>query len=206
MPSYKLTYFNAKGSAEVIRFIFAQGGVKYEDVRVKVRGEQWKEMKPTTPFGVLPVLEVDGKQLGGSLIIGRYLAEMFGLSGDSPFENAQIANIVDAVYDFNQEFTKMFFEQDETRKAEMMKKLKEEVIPTKLQFFEKRASTNDSGWLYAGKLTWADFCLYLSLEWAMKTVSSEFMSNFPGLTKMRASVEALPNIAKWIKERPVTEH
>ena len=192
----------------MIRFIFAQAGVKYEDVRVEggLMGEEWKKMKPTTPFGVLPVLEVEGKQLGGSMIICRYLAEQFGLAGENPFENAQIANIADAVYDFNQEFTRTWFEQDETRKAEMMKKLNEEVIPTKLQFFEKRASTNESGWLAAGKLTWADFFLYLSLEWAVKTVRSEFLNSFPGLTKMKASVEALPNIAKWIKERPVTEY
>lgn len=34
MPSYKLKYFNAKGRAEVVRLIFAQAGVKYEDVRI----------------------------------------------------------------------------------------------------------------------------------------------------------------------------
>jgi len=59
MPSYKLIYFNMRGGGEVVRFIFAQTGVKYEDFRVAAdtNGDQWREMKPSTPFGVLPVLE-----------------------------------------------------------------------------------------------------------------------------------------------------
>ena len=207
MSSYKLIYFNYRGAGEVIRFVFAQADVRYEDVRVEggMEGEEWKKMKPTTPFGVLPVLEVEKKQLGGSRIIARYLAEQFGLAGENPFENAQIANIADAVNDLNQEMIKVWMEKDETRKAEMQKKLEEEIIPTKLQFFERRAATNVSGWLF-GKLTWADFYLYSSLEWVLKMTNSNALSNFPGLTKMKGSVEALPNIAKWIKERPVTEY
>ena len=35
MPSYKLIYFNFRMAGEVIRFVFAQAGVKYEDVRVE---------------------------------------------------------------------------------------------------------------------------------------------------------------------------
>ena len=45
MPTYKLTYFNAKGRAEIARVLFAAGGVKYEDSRVT--GEQWGAMKPS---------------------------------------------------------------------------------------------------------------------------------------------------------------
>jgi len=33
MSSYKLYYFNMRASAEPIRIIFAQAGVKYEDIR-----------------------------------------------------------------------------------------------------------------------------------------------------------------------------
>ena len=84
MPTYKLTYFNSKGGAEISRFIFAQAGVEYEDVRVD-HGD-WPALKPTMPFGVVPVLEVDGKQLGSSMTIARYLAETYGLAGENAFE------------------------------------------------------------------------------------------------------------------------
>ena len=61
MSSYKL---NLKGRGEVIRFIFAQAGIEYEDKRIDKK--DWPQLKPTTPTGMLPVLEVDGKQLASN--------------------------------------------------------------------------------------------------------------------------------------------
>ena len=45
MPNYKLTYFNGRGRAEVIRLLFEVAGVKYEDVRIE--REAWPELKPS---------------------------------------------------------------------------------------------------------------------------------------------------------------
>lgn len=98
MSNYKLIYFNARGRAEVSRLIFAQAGVEYEDKRVA--GEEWAKLKPTTPTGSLPLLEVDGKQLTGSGVIARFLAERFGLAGSNDIENAEIAGIIDVLEDF----------------------------------------------------------------------------------------------------------
>lgn len=43
MPTYKCTYFGARGRAEFIRLIFAQAGVDYEDHRIDF--EAWSEIK-----------------------------------------------------------------------------------------------------------------------------------------------------------------
>ena len=48
MSSYKLYYFNARSYAELIRFVFAQAGVRYEDVRLSV--EEWSKLKPGKPM------------------------------------------------------------------------------------------------------------------------------------------------------------
>ena len=37
-------------------------------------------------------------------------------------------------------------------------------------------------------------------------IDAESFKQLPTILKNRAAVESLPNIAKWIKERPVTEH
>ena len=203
MPTYKLIYFNARGGAELARFIFAQAGVKYEDVRVE--RENWPALKPTMPFEVLPVLEVDSKKLGSSMTIARYLAETYGLAGDNPFDNAEIASIIDTATDMAKELSKYWFGPDAKSEA-YQKKLRDEILPAKLKLFDKRSSTNESGWQFGGKLTWADFGVYLALDWTMKTVGDDILKDYPGLTKLRASVEALPKIAEWIKNRPVTEH
>lgn len=44
MSTYKLTYFPLRARAELARFVFAQAGVKYEDVRIP--DGTWKELKP----------------------------------------------------------------------------------------------------------------------------------------------------------------
>ncbi|PIK61850.1 hypothetical protein BSL78_01181 [Apostichopus japonicus] len=75
-PSYKLIYFNWKGRAEGARYIFHLAGQEFEDYRVTK--EEWKQLKPKTPLGQIPILEVDGKQLPQSHAIRRYLAEEFG--------------------------------------------------------------------------------------------------------------------------------
>jgi hypothetical protein len=50
-PSYKLIYFNARGKAELIRFIFAYAGVDYEDERISQ--DKWPELKRSEYHGIL---------------------------------------------------------------------------------------------------------------------------------------------------------
>lgn len=49
-------------------------------------------------------------------------------------------------------------------------------------------------------MTYADFALYLLFDY----VAPGLPDSFPTLVKLKASVEKLPNIAKWLKERPAT--
>ena len=43
MPTYKLTYFPARGRAELARILFHYTGTQFEDIRVK--GEEWQALK-----------------------------------------------------------------------------------------------------------------------------------------------------------------
>ena len=45
MPSYKLTYFDARGRGEIARMVLAAAGQKYENVRVSF--EDWPALKPS---------------------------------------------------------------------------------------------------------------------------------------------------------------
>ena len=129
-----------KARAEPIRFIFAQSGVPYEDKRIE--NKDWPELKPNTPFGVLPVLEIDGKQLGDSIVIARYLGEEFGLAGSNAFENAEIS----AIADWIGEWVKTISEKDETKKGELQDTFGKEVIKKFNDILEKKVSPE--GWLY----------------------------------------------------------
>ena len=204
MATYKLTYFNGRGRAETIRFIFVQAGVDYEDNRVG--GEDWAKFKPTTPYGSVPVLEVDGKMLAGSGVVARFLAERFGLAGSNDFENAEIASIIDTGVDLAEKFGAVHFEKDETKKAELQKEMGEVVFPKFMVIFEKLINANGTpeGWVYGSKATYADFTLYNIFEW-VKDVPNLF-DKYPGIKKLRKSVAELPNVAKWISTRPKTDY
>ena len=70
---YMLTYFDAKGRAEISRLIFAAANVEYIDDRVAVT--DWPEGKDQAPLGQMPYLTIDGSiKLPQSMAIARYLA------------------------------------------------------------------------------------------------------------------------------------
>ena len=204
MPTYKLYYHNVKGRAELIRWIFLQTGIQFEDVRFTK--EEWTAFKPKTPYGVLPVLEVDGKLFGGSGPIARYVAEQHGLAGSNAQENFELACIYDATLDLEIKLIPAFEEKDETRKEEYKKELGEKHAPTYLGIFEKLLNENSAnGWIYGKHLTYMDFRMVQMIEFLSYFCAPNFLDGYPGLTKLKTAVESLPNIAKWIQERPKTK-
>ena len=56
-------------------------------------------LKPSLPFGQLPVLEVDGDTICQSMAIARYLASECGIAGSSSLVKAQVDEVVDVISD-----------------------------------------------------------------------------------------------------------
>lgn len=52
-----------------------------------------------TPFGQLPILEIDGKPYCQSVPICRYLAKQMDLIGETDLDALQIDSIVEALYE-----------------------------------------------------------------------------------------------------------
>lgn len=114
-PKYTLTYFNGRGRAETIRLLFAAAGVAYEDKRVEFA--DWSQLKPTTPWGQMPILTVDGKgTIGQSLAIARFVAREHGLAGKSSYDTAVMDSIVDTITEIRDKAFEMGFEKDEEKK------------------------------------------------------------------------------------------
>lgn len=204
MPTYKLYYFQARGGAELIRWIFIQAGVPYEDVRLTK--EEWAEFKPKTPYGVIPVLEIDGKLYGGSGPIERYLAEQYGLAGSNSLENFELSTIYDVTRDLILRMMVLQMEKEDARKAELKKELDETHLPKYLGILNKVITDNGSadGWIYGNKVTYVDMRIACMFDFVLKA-SPNALDAYPAIAKLKAAVEALPNIAKWLKERPESE-
>ena len=203
MPAFKLIYFPEEGKGELIRSIFAHAGVKYEDVRIPFK--EWSTFKPTTPFGHVPILEIDSRvTLTGCGVISRYLAERFGLAGSSYIDNLLIAGIKDFQDEILEKMVDAFFEEDETSKAEKSKELSEGKICSHLEMMGKVIKRNPAGdcWLYGPHLTYVDLNLYLLVDFMKLFMKDKFLDAYPEVKWIYAEVGAVPRIASWIKSRP----
>jgi glutathione S-transferase len=56
-PKIKLTYFDIEGAGEPIRLALVLAGADFEDVRLSFA--DWPALKPTTPYGQLPIMTVN---------------------------------------------------------------------------------------------------------------------------------------------------
>jgi glutathione S-transferase len=207
MPTYKLIYFNLIGRGETIRMIFKMAGVDFEDFRIE-RDQFTPEMKADTPFGQLPVLEVDGVKLCQSNACARYLARKYNLAGKTDLEQAQVDMVADCFEDTIKPMIACFTETDETRKAEAKKKYAEEQLPAFLKLLERLLTANHDGdkFFVGEEVTWVDLQFLSFIIWLKHTDVENPLADFPKLTALKARVESIPQIAEWIEQRPKTEH
>ncbi|NP_001165924.1 glutathione S-transferase S8 isoform X1 [Nasonia vitripennis] len=201
MPSYKVTYFNIKGLGEPIRFILSQAGVDFVDDRVE--SADWPKIKPTTPFGQMPVLEVDGKKINQTNAICRYLAKQYGLAGANDWENLEIDATVDTIHDLRAKIGAYYYETNAEAKAEKEKAAKE-LVPFYVERLDEQVKKN-GGYFVGGKLTWADLLFVAVLGYMNGIAKEDIIAKVENLKALREKVLNLPNIKAWVAKRPETE-
>ncbi|KAG5668487.1 hypothetical protein PVAND_016426 [Polypedilum vanderplanki] len=202
MP-YKLQYFNARGTAEPIRYLLKYGKINFEDVRIE--SSDWPKIKATMPMGQMPILECDGKRFFQSVAICRFLAKKVGLAGSNELENLEIDSIADTVVDLRLKIMAVSFGPQD-KKAEGMKTLKEETVPFFLSKLNAIAEENN-GHLACKKLTWADFyfaAFVIMFQFGAQE-GEKVWEKYPALKKVKENVENIDEIKKWIAVRPVTD-
>lgn len=194
MPNYKLTYFDFRGRAEIIRYLFAFTNTEYEDHRIEFK--DWPSHKDDYPFGKLPVLEIDGTVYYQSLAIGRHLAKKAGLTGKTDLDDLRIDAILDTIDDFVSLYP---WTGDEKAKQEY---IDSSGVPV-LSGLEK--ALGDNKWFAGEYVTWADLFWDICSD-SIEHYHSGFMKNYPSLLSLKKSVKELPEIAAWIKRRPQTPY
>jgi len=100
----KLIYFGIPGRGEAVRLALTIGGIKFEDKRVPFPA--WGKVKPTTPWGTLPVLELaDGSQLAQARSILRFVGKSTGLYPSDPLIAQRVDELMDALEDLDASIT-----------------------------------------------------------------------------------------------------
>ncbi|OWA51975.1 putative Hematopoietic prostaglandin D synthase [Hypsibius exemplaris] len=197
-PHFKLVYFDVPGRAELTRWIFAYAGREFEDFRVN--RADWPALKPKTPTGKLPYLEVDGKPSPESIAIARFAARETGLAGKDNFESARIDALIDYLGDAQKGLQALRTEPDEKKKAA----LKEEYIKVGLQPYLQglerhlAANNNGEGFLFGNEPTWADFALTVFVD--NPAFDTTLLDNYALLNAHHKRVHELKAIKEWLQK------
>ncbi|XP_011879075.1 PREDICTED: uncharacterized protein LOC105568212 [Vollenhovia emeryi] len=201
MPSYKLIYYPITALAEPIRFLFNYAGIEFEDERFDRK--DWPKLKPTMPFGKVPVLIVDGKKIDQSVAIGRYLAKQCGLAGKNDWESLEIDSTIDTIHDLRLNIAGFHYESNEQAKETKRKIAKETTVPYYLERLDAQVKKN-GGYFVGGALSWADFTFVALLEYLNFMMNEDIVEKYKNLKQLQKKVEEVPAIKKWIAKRPAT--
>ncbi|XP_076483692.1 glutathione S-transferase-like [Bombus vancouverensis nearcticus] len=199
--TYKLIYFNARGRAEHIRYIFAYAGIEYTDERIPE--ELWPEYKDSMPYKKLPVLEIDGKPVAQSNAVARYLARKYDLMGKDEWDAMICDELVDTLGDLKQEICYYRMVENPEKKEARKNQLLNETIPFYLTKFDQIIGKN-KGYIIPSTTTWADFVFTAALENYEYMFGASALDKYPALRALKRRIHSIPAISDWLIRRPFT--
>ena len=173
MPKLKLTYFDFHGGrGEPARLALAIGGIAFEDDRIAP--SDWPARKADTPFGALPVLEVDGQALAQSNAINRYVGTLTDLYPSDAWQAALCDEAMESVEDINTKLAGTLFLPEEEKKAQR-KALVEGPFPFYLTRLQQKLEAHGGRYFAADRLTVADLKVFV---W-IRHLKSEVLDHVP---------------------------
>jgi len=206
MPTqYKLIYFPLRGRCEFIRYIFVQANVQYDEVLIE-RDDWFAKKKQEVPMAVIPVLELEnGVQLSQSLAIGRYLATKFGLMSKDDLENAWGDQITGAIEDLYRPYFRPYvlalFANNDAETKEKKAILEKEGLMPLFERLEKMLG--DKKWFCGQNVHWADLYVAELIDRIETSYNNkELVAKYPKLLAHCRRVHELPNIKKYVQNRP----
>ena len=199
MPKPKLTYFDAPASrGEECRLAFHVAGVEFEDHRIP--RADWPALKPTTPFGSVPVLEMPGHPaLAQSNAILVLIGRLHGLHPKDAFEAARHEAMMQHVEDLRASVspTLRIKNEDERRKA------REELASAFLPVWAGNAEGQlAEGPFFGGpELQVVDLKLYVVVRWLRSGVLDHIpptvLAPFPKLNRVHDAVRDHAGVRAW---------
>ena len=223
-PSLELKYFDLRGAAETARLILALGDEEYTDLRYEIapgtmNAPEFKASKESgaldANLGRAPLLLVDGKPVGQSKAIERYLAKKCNLMGDSDVDAAQIDCIAEHCRDVKDAQAKKGFsafarDKSDEEKAEARKEWFETDMPVMLEKVEKavKLTSAKDGYAFGDKNSYADIAIFSLLkDCTMDADKEDTLKAAEKCSLLLSIAERIsnePNVSKWLENRPKT--
>ncbi len=200
MSKPRLIYFDASVSrGEECRLALYLAGVEFEDVRVTQA--DWPALKPDTPFGSLPVLEVPGHPpLGQTNAILVFVGRRHGLHPSDDFEAARHEAMMCHVEDLRATVGPTLRIADEAAKKAARGTLAKSYLPAWAASAERQIA--DAGPFFAGeKLHVVDLKLHRTVHWLasgiVDHIPATVFSAFPKLNRVYAAVRDHERVKAW---------
>jgi glutathione S-transferase len=196
-----LTYFDARGRAEVIRLILEEAGAPYREHRVQM--EEWPALKPTLPFAQLPTYQDGELYIVHSHAIYRHLARKYDLCGRTELERVRCDVVEETFVDAQSNIGGFFWNPEfATKRSEYESTALPEILDKLQRLLERNAGR---GWWVGDQLTLADFVAWHTLDY-VRPFSQPTLERFPKLYAFKQRFEARPRIAAYLRSerRPRT--
>jgi glutathione S-transferase len=199
MTKPKLTYFDAPVSrGEECRLALHIAGVDFDDNRIK--REDWPKIKPTTPFGGIPVLEMPGHPpLPESNAILVLIGRQHGLHPKDDFEAARHEAIMSQVEALRAVVGPTLRITDEAQKKKEREGLVASFLPTWGENVEKQIG--DGPFFGGAKLHVADIKLHMAVRWfaggKVDHIPAPIFTRFAKLTRVHDAVRDDARVKAW---------
>jgi prostaglandin-H2 D-isomerase / glutathione transferase len=199
MSRPKLTYFDAPISrGEECRLALHIGGVDFEDVRLN--RDQWLALKPTTPFGSLPLFELPGHPvLAQSNAILVLIGRRHGVHPKDDFEAARHEAIMSYVEDLRANIGPTLRMQDAAEKQRAREALAATYIPAWAANVEKQIG---EGPFFGGaQVNVVDLKLHMIVRWlgggGVDHIPATIFAEYPKLNRLNAAVAEHERVKDW---------
>ena len=211
--SIKLTYFNIEGVVEPTRCALKIAGIPFEDARIKF--QEWNELKPTTPFGALPFIEIDGgEKIAQSDAILRYAGKLGGLYPLDPREALEVDEVVDFCVDVAQSLAPSVLvgmgrgdaaKLSPKQRAAKVKTMREDLckpenLPKLLGCLEAKLAKTGTGYFVGSSPTIADCAVLGRVSRRLSSgildhIPKAIVDDFPLLAAHKKRMESIPALA-----------
>lgn len=198
MTKPKLTYFDAPTSrGEECRLALWLAGVDFDDNRIG--RNDWAALKPTTPFGSLPVFEVAGKPaISQSNAILGHIGRRYGLLPTDEWEALRLDSLLSAAEDLRHAISRTFGIKD----AEELKQRRAELVAGPIANFAANVEKQIVGPFAGGaQISVADIKLFVMAGWlksgVLDHVPADVLAKSPKLNQLYDAVKQHPKIVAW---------
>ena len=204
MSGYKLSYFDMDGGrGEPIRIAFHAAGIDFEDNRLSF--PEFREMRQSTRFNSVPVLEIDGAEVAQSNALSRYVGKMAGLYPTDDLQALYCDEVLGAIEDLSHHIVQTFgLEGEELLVAR--EKLVDGWMSVYLRGLEELLTRGGGKYFANNSLTIADLKAFVQIRSLrsgnLDHVPTDLVDRLaPGLVEHQARVADDPRVAAYYATR-----